>query len=48
MDYKWCYLSDVISDIEKNPSIYTLWFKHIILDYMEEIKIINKMAYANK
>ena len=48
MDYKWCYLSDVISDIEKNPSIYTLWFKHIILDYMEEIKIIKKMAYANK
>ena len=30
-DYKWMFLEDVKHDIEKNPSLYTEWFK-IIFD----------------
>jgi isopentenyl-diphosphate delta-isomerase len=37
-DYKWMLLEDVKSDIEKNPSIYTEWFKIIFKESFDKIK----------
>jgi isopentenyl-diphosphate Delta-isomerase len=30
MDYKWLTISDLKSDISKNPEIYTPWMKLIV------------------
>jgi isopentenyl-diphosphate delta-isomerase len=37
-DYKWMLLEDVKSDIEKNPLIYTEWFKIIFKESFDKIK----------
>jgi isopentenyl-diphosphate delta-isomerase len=36
-DYKWMLLEDVKSDIDKNPSIYTEWFKIIFKESYSKI-----------
>ncbi|SDS12029.1 isopentenyl-diphosphate delta-isomerase [Polaribacter sp. KT25b] len=36
--YKWMQLDDVKSDIEKNPIIYTEWFKIIFKESYDKIK----------
>jgi isopentenyl-diphosphate delta-isomerase len=40
-DYKWMLLEDVKSDIEKNPSIYTEWFKIIFKESYSKISSAN-------
>ena len=40
-DYKWMLLEDVKSDIEKNPSIYTEWFKIIFKESFSKISSYN-------
>ena len=40
-DYKWMLLEDVESDIEKNPSIYTEWFKIIFKESFSKISNYN-------
>jgi isopentenyl-diphosphate delta-isomerase len=40
-DYKWMLLEDVKSDIEKNPSIYTEWFKIIFKESYSKISSSN-------
>jgi len=40
-DYKWMLLEDVKSDIEKNPSIYTEWFKIIFKESFSKISNYN-------
>jgi isopentenyl-diphosphate delta-isomerase len=40
-DYKWMLLEDVKSDIEKNPSIYTEWFKIIFKESYSKISSFN-------
>ncbi|MFT6699436.1 MAG: isopentenyl-diphosphate delta-isomerase [Porticoccaceae bacterium] len=40
-DYKWMLLEDVKSDIDKNPSIYTEWFKIIFKESYSKISSFN-------
>jgi isopentenyl-diphosphate delta-isomerase len=40
-DYKWMLLEDVKSDIDKNPSIYTEWFKIIFKESYSKISSSN-------
>ncbi|KGL60621.1 MULTISPECIES: isopentenyl-diphosphate Delta-isomerase [unclassified Polaribacter] len=40
-DYKWMLLEDVKSDMEKNPSIYTEWFKIIFKESFSKISSYN-------
>ena len=40
-DFKWMLLEDVKSDIEKNPSIYTEWFKIIFKESFSKISSYN-------
>ena len=40
-DYKWMLLEDVKSDIEKQPSIYTEWFKIIFKESFSKISSYN-------
>ncbi len=40
-DYKWMLLEDVKSDIEKNSSIYTEWFKIIFKESFSKISNYN-------
>ena len=40
-DYKWMLLEDVKYDIDKNPSIYTEWFKIIFKESYSKISSSN-------
>lgn len=37
MDWKWISISDLKSDIQKNPDNYTKWFYIIVRDYFDRV-----------
>lgn len=37
-DYKWLPVSDILSDIKRNPSHYTVWFKESLPEVISKIK----------
>jgi len=39
-DYKWLAMHEIEEDIERQPNLYTAWFKKIILEYKEAFKDI--------
>lgn len=38
-DFKWMSISDIQTDIKQNPEKYTAWFKIIMLEHLDAIKL---------
>jgi isopentenyl-diphosphate delta-isomerase len=42
-DFKYIGIDDLKSDIEKSPGHYTVWFRKIVEDYINELLAINSI-----
>src|SRR5699024_1703343 len=38
-DFKWMHIPDILVDIELNPEKYTAWFKIIMTEHLDAIKL---------